>query len=160
MGNQNWHTPKWFYKVLEDLMVHETGHVFQLDAASTDENPLGTYEYYTPADNGLIMPWRNATFWNPPWKQFAWWVNKADREAENDGVHSCGVGPAGSNQKWFHETARKWRCYAPTMRIQYLDPDTGDAPGKAYSNTMAYFIGPKFRNMSPERFDLRPLLIG
>lgn len=156
MSNQNWRTPQWFYERLGMVMALHTGYVFLLDAATTADNPLGTDNFYTPADNGLVQPWRDATFCNCPWAFFHQWIRKAHREAIAAGLSSCLVGPAGSNQRWFHEIAILWKIYTPSKRIQYIDPATGATPGHAYSNTMAYFFGPAFRNKR-RGFDMSPL---
>ncbi|CAN5539917.1 hypothetical protein BH18THE2_BH18THE2_28490 [soil metagenome] len=71
-----WQTPR---KLFQQL--NEEFH-FQLDAATSEDNPMQTSNFYTEKDNGLSKPWLNPTWVNPPYgKDYViLWLEKAIQE--------------------------------------------------------------------------------
>lgn len=75
-----WETPLWLFNWLDETFK------FQLDAAASAENALCDF-YYDETENGLLQPWENSTFCNPPrcnrkGMRAEDWVNKGYEEAK------------------------------------------------------------------------------
>ena len=105
-NNQEWGTPQFLFHTLT-----RTEGPFKLDAATTEDNPLGTPYFYTKKDNALEKRWRNPTFCNPPYGRDVWkWVCKAYLEsiAGNKVVMLL---PARVGTRWFH----KWIWQRPKV---------------------------------------------
>jgi phage N-6-adenine-methyltransferase len=64
-----------------ECLYHELNSKFHftLDAATTEDNPLGTPKFYTKKDNGLTKSWAGeSVFLNPPYgRDISLWVRKA-----------------------------------------------------------------------------------
>jgi len=62
-ASSRWRTPVWFLE-----LVRRVGPIV-LDPASTADNPTGALAWYTPAQNGLRLPWpvSGLVFVNPPY---------------------------------------------------------------------------------------------
>lgn len=67
------YTPKWIFDAM--------GLEFDLDPASPFEGPwhVPAEEFYTPADDGLFLPWFGLVFCNPPWSEFTYWAERYRR---------------------------------------------------------------------------------
>lgn len=80
---------------------------FQLDAAADANNSIAP-THYDEQSNGLLQPWYNITWCNPPFANIAPWVEKAWIESEQ-GVTSFLLVPAsvGANwwKNWVHDKA-------------------------------------------------------
>lgn len=139
MGNQNYRTPPWLLALLEREVLG--GKRFKLDAAATRENAV-CKRYHDEAANGLLQPWADPTYCNPPYRAIELWIAKACREAEGSGLVACVVGPKGCSQAWFHEWAKRGTIWAPDQRIAFLDPDTGAQTESAREDSMVYSFGP------------------
>lgn len=91
-------TPQDFFDKL-DREFH-----FVLDAAATKKSAK-CRRYYTPADNGLEMPWScagGAVFCNPPYgRETGKWVRKAWEEAQK-GTTIVLLIPARTDTTYFH----------------------------------------------------------
>ena len=79
--SENWATPQWLY----DLLNKE--FKFELDAAASLDNAKCSH-FYSEKDNGLVLPWANSTFCNPPFnkkkKMYIYpWTQKAVEEMKN-----------------------------------------------------------------------------
>ena len=67
-SRQDWRTPKPLFDRLDEAFH------FGLDPCTSEDNPLGTGEFYTATDNGLARPWRSNAFVNPPYnRQWPLW---------------------------------------------------------------------------------------
>ncbi len=97
-GSKDYRTPKRLYEEL-DAEFH-----FQLDAATTKDNPLGTKYFYTEEDDALSKPWnKNATFCNPPYGlKIGEWVRKGYLDSVKYGVTIVMLLPSRTDTRWFH----------------------------------------------------------
>lgn len=103
LGNQNWRTPKYFFDIIQKNFDIE------LDACTTEENPLNCKNFYTPKDDGLNCYWKTWTYCNPPYGQSTLWVKKAVYEMNNRDVCSILLLPANTETNWFHDCI--WNKY-------------------------------------------------
>lgn len=93
----DWETPQ----VLFDTLNEE--FKFELDVAASKTNHK-CKKFYTPKDNGLIMPWSDSNWCNPPYgRQIYNWVKKANDELTNKQNLTVMLIPARTDTKWFHE---------------------------------------------------------
>lgn len=118
-AKQGWATPQWLYDALRARFT------FVLDAAADAENTK-CIMFYDEKANGLMRPWLDATFCNPPWGDIGPWVTKAGFEA-NRGVRSVLLLPQlGLTTSWYK--AARARCVTEILspRIAYVGP--GSAP--------------------------------
>lgn len=89
---------------------------FELDAATTQDNPLQTPHFYTPAENGLEMPWLNWTYCNPPYgRNVGLWLVKAQIERLK-GISSVFLLPVRTDTRWFHDCIYK----KPFAEIRFI----------------------------------------
>jgi phage N-6-adenine-methyltransferase len=72
---------------------------FALDAAASVENAIAPI-FYTEETNGLIQPWLNMTWCNPPYSNIAPWVEKAWTESLL-GATSFVLVPASAGANWW-----------------------------------------------------------
>ena len=69
-------------KILEPVRRFFGGEIL-LDPATQPENPTGAVSFYTEKDNGLIQPWSDGTFVNPPYgRVLQEWCSKIHWEAD------------------------------------------------------------------------------
>ena len=117
---QGMRTPPWLFAFARTLTSVE----FKLDAFASVEDALCT-NYYDVAANGLVQPWLDATFANPPFNLMAKVVDKALTEAADRHQTSVLIGPAGCSQQWFHRLIKfaGTTVYFPDRRLQFLQPD-------------------------------------
>ena len=61
-----------------------------------------TVRYFGPPHDpgGLVLPWVDRTFFNPPYKDLKLWLARA---VEQDTVWSIGLVPVRTHRKWFRE---------------------------------------------------------
>ena len=95
MSRQDWRTPPWLFKLL-----NEKFGFFMLDAAATGDNSLCNV-FLDKEFDGLVQNWMDPTFCNPPFKNFGHWMEKAWLEWSERKVRSVLVGPTGCSQAWF-----------------------------------------------------------
>ena len=73
-----------------------------MDAATTEDNPLGTPYFLTKKDDALVQAWKNPTYVNPPFGRGIYeWVRKAYIESVL-GTLVVMLIPARTDTKWFH----------------------------------------------------------
>lgn len=101
-----WQTPKWLY----DLLNREFH--FNLDPAATHQNALCA-NYYTEEVNGLIQPWYDPTFVNPPYSNLYQWVRKGYEEAEKGNATVVMLVPARTD-------TRAWWNYVRWGEVRFL----------------------------------------
>lgn len=93
----DWETPP---RVFE--RIAERFGPFALDAAALPCNAK-VAPFYTPDDDGLILPWLNPTFCNPPYgRALPAWLKKAIREQAR-GITSVLLLPSNTDTAWFHD---------------------------------------------------------
>lgn len=102
---------------------------FTLDSAATKENTK-CVNFYSPEQNGLILPWSGIVFCNPPYGRnvIDKWVKKGYTEAiqNHDSIRIVMLLPARVDTKWFHDYCRKAKeIYFIKGRIQFSNHKTG-----------------------------------
>jgi phage N-6-adenine-methyltransferase len=77
---------------------------FTLDPCATVINAKVPANYYTEADNGLLLPWTGErVFMNPPYgREIYAWTRKAREEAAQ-GALVVGLLPASTDLQWWHD---------------------------------------------------------
>lgn len=153
IGNQTWRTPPWLFKKLEKEIV---GGRFLLDAAASKENAM-CKRFFTEKDDGLTKKWAARTFINPGYAQFGKWIAEAVRQARDNDITVCLIGPKGCSQRWFHEYAKQGTIYAPDRRIVFFHHTTGKPTAGAREDSMIYVVGSGFWNpvTKPGQFEYR-----
>jgi phage N-6-adenine-methyltransferase len=112
-------TPEWIYDKLNRR------HEFQLDPATTPDNPLNTKFYYTQTDNGLDKDWEPVnTFINPPYSQVGKWVTKAHDQflinaKKNPEIVIVMLLATRTDTKWFHDIVLESRLMG-YCEIQFI----------------------------------------
>jgi phage N-6-adenine-methyltransferase len=120
-----WNTPT----PLKEDLIQEFGR-FDLDPATTEENPMNAFAYFTIEEDGLLQPWNAKTVYvNPPYGRIiSKWIDKALNEFE------CGrcekvvmLLPSRTCTRWFH------RLYEGGYEIRFFKGrlrygDRGPAP--------------------------------
>jgi hypothetical protein len=124
-------TPPWLYEEMCRLMGVAK---FALDAFGSAENSMCSV-YCDVEANGLVLPWIDPTFCNPPFSLMTAVVDKAIAEKIRVGL----IGPAGCSQKWFQKLLRHAVVYFPDKRLQFHEPD-GSLKKGAMSDTAVYII--------------------
>lgn len=90
-----WSTPDWLFQELDKEFN------FKTDVCALPENAK-CEKYFTPEDDGLLMPWSGSCWCNPPYgNAIADWVHKAWRESKNGCTVVCLL-PARTDTRWFH----------------------------------------------------------
>lgn len=140
-SEQGMRTPPWLYQACCRLLGVER---CELDAFASLANSLCRV-YYSEGNSGLVGPWIEPTFANPPFKIMAAAVAKAISEATTRGVRSALIGPAGCSQAWFHRLLERAAIYLPNRRLVYLTPD-GKATAGARQDTAVYIIDGQWRD--------------
>ena len=112
--NQEWCTP---FDIFHDL--NDEFH-FELDAATTPDNPLGCKHFFTKEDDALTKEWKWTTFINPPFsipeefrkvkaKDRPSWVHplkdwiKKSYETACKGHTVVMLIPSRTGNSWFHQ---------------------------------------------------------
>ena len=142
---QSRRTPPWLYAACCDALGVAT---CVLDAFASADNALCA-TYYDAAANGLVQPWVDPTFANPPFKLMTEVVKKAIYEIKH-GCRSVLIGPAGCSQAWFHALWPHAVIYWPTRRLVYLDL-AGQATGGAMQDTAVYVLDGESRDVPEVR---------
>jgi phage N-6-adenine-methyltransferase len=142
--DQERRTPPWLFAWAARCLGIDRKE-FLLDAFASAENAL-CHRYYSATDNGLVQPWEDATFANPPFEMMGAVIDKALDEQRNRGIRSAVVGPAGCSQRWFHKLLPYATAWCPSTRINYLDRE-GAPTHRARTDTMLY----TFENVSQAR---------
>jgi phage N-6-adenine-methyltransferase len=67
---QTWFTPSY---VLDEVRI-DLGGSIGLDPCTTDNNPVGAEQFYTPTEDGISQPWGSPGWWpsvfvNPPYSK-------------------------------------------------------------------------------------------
>lgn len=104
---------------------------FQLDPATTEDNPLGTGIYFTKEHDGLSYPWNRNVFCNPPFGSgIKQWINKMDKEADDYNQQYVYVMllPARTDTKWFQDSIMERsrnNCgvYFLKGRLKFVNPN-------------------------------------
>lgn len=129
-------TPRWLF----DLLDRRYGP-FRLDAAASRHNRMcDAYHGPDRGSDGLIDPWADVTFCNPPFRDTGAWVRKACTEFDERGIRSVLVLPVGCSQAWFHRhLLGKHEILYPTRRINF-DLPTGEPTRSADRDTLIVVV--------------------
>jgi hypothetical protein len=103
-------------KALLELVAHALGGKIALDAADTlQQTPALKHYTGEPGSDGLVEPWTDGTYCNPPYKDLKEWLSKACKEATTGSriVVLCPVRP---HRAWFRRAMRE------ATSIVYLNP--------------------------------------
>lgn len=73
--NNSWRTPLDLAQDVRDLFGGSIG----LDPCTEEVNPLRAETYYTK--DGLLLPWQDRTWCNPPYDQLPQWLTKLTEES-------------------------------------------------------------------------------
>ncbi|MDE2107172.1 MAG: hypothetical protein KGL39_58745 [Patescibacteria group bacterium] len=97
-----WQTPPELVERIRTLF----GGAIDLDPATTSRNPVQARRCYTPAEDGILMPWAGRVYCNPPYgRTIAHWADKAITEAAKPGVQIVMLMPARTDAQWFQRLA-------------------------------------------------------
>jgi phage N-6-adenine-methyltransferase len=150
MGQQDMRTPKWLFDLLNELYGP-----FQLDAFADHHNALCKRYYTEQGDDGLIAPWLDRTFANPPFSIFDRAMCKAVTSNLAHGHRSVLIGPVACSQRWFHDwVVPNGHILVPNKRINFLRPD-GTPTKSADRDTMIFLVG--YREPWATRLLVEPL---
>jgi phage N-6-adenine-methyltransferase len=97
-ASDEWATPQ---KLVEAAAARLGVLDFALDAAATPENAKAP-RFYTREDSGLLHPWLNPTWCNPPYSIVAYFAKHAAEQARN-GVRVALLVPARTDTRWWHK---------------------------------------------------------
>lgn len=95
-----WNTPS----TLREQLIEEFG-VFDLDPATTIQNPMNAEHFYTVNEDGLKQPWLGSNVYvNPPYgRVLSHWVSKALEEFEGGRAKRIVMLlPSRTCTRWFH----------------------------------------------------------
>lgn len=71
--NQTAFTPEYVLTPVRECF----GGQIALDPCTTPDNPCAAKQFYSPPDDGVMLPWRDGTFVNPPYgKARERWVHR------------------------------------------------------------------------------------
>ncbi len=102
-AKEDWQTPNVILDALRVLWPEGIG----LDPCTVADNPTGAAQFYTPADDGLAMPWTTArVYCNPPYKRgklgIKAWVGRCAAHAPRGGTaEAVALVPARTDTGWF-----------------------------------------------------------
>lgn len=128
------------YQTPKDLF-DKLNHIFefQLDAATTPDNPLGTEYFFTPDTNALRWEWNYNTYINPPYGKrdlkkgkedsIDDWINKMHSESVRNPFNQyVMLVPAATDTRWFQDLIMtKYRensvIYLIKGRLKFINPE-------------------------------------
>jgi len=113
----------WLFKYLEEKFGK-----FDLDPATTEDNPLKTPHFFTKKDNGLCRKWFGRVFLNPPYgSEIVYWVRKSFLETKklrNAEIVVCLL-PSRTDTKWWHNyVMRSDEVYFIKGRLKFEGADS------------------------------------
>lgn len=123
---------------------------FALDAFADAGNALCLdYLDGSPGHDGLVEPWSDWTFANPPFKLMGRVVDKALVEVVSFGrARSVIVGPAGCSQRWFGALWPHAHVWLPDQRLVFLD--RAGEPTRGAMQDSAVYVVDGARRQRPE----------
>lgn len=158
-GNQEWYTPPYLIEAVRRVM----GRI-DCDPASCEiaNRTVGATQYYTKEQDGLVQPWGENCFLNPPYaaklvSQFADAV--ADRILDGSVKQICVLVNNATETKWFRRMAGLAAavCFIES-RVKFFDQD-GNPSGSPLQGQAMIYIGPKVDAFRHEFSDIGLVLI-
>lgn len=104
--------PEIYKKALEYFGLSE----FSLDVCCSDNYIPAIMHYSLPKYNGLIMPWVNFSWCNPPYNECKKWIEKAYKENKERDIVIVMLLPARTETKYWHD----FILNNPNCQIQFL----------------------------------------
>lgn len=135
-SRQNWRTPLWLFHAL-------TGSCkIDMDVAADCENTLSPwYLDGTPGKNGLVEPWGDVNWCNPPFKAVAQFVTRAIDEAAL-GRSTILLTTGSTETRWFHEAfTAAHGVLLITGRVSFIDPSTLQCVPGNPAGSAVFYIG-------------------
>lgn len=86
------------------------GGNIELDPCTEPGNHLRAIHYYTERDDGLMLPWVDGTWCNPPYDQMRDWLEKAEYEASLGASIGFLTSVARTEQAYFQRFVRHATC--------------------------------------------------
>lgn len=118
---------------------------FQLDAAASESN-VKCSKFYTRFNSGLLNPWIDRTWCNPPYSRgnLGLWCKKAGDESGS--VSSALLIPAAVGTRWFYEAVMGRKLVILVGRVQFGGALVEEEPTGAKFDSCVALFGPAFRN--------------
>lgn len=138
-GNNEWYTPEKYIKAARDVMG-----AIDLDPASSDvaQETVQAAEHFTPADDGLALPWHGRVWLNPPYAQplITHFVEKLTKEWGSGHLTAAILLTHNyTDTKWFHLAANSCSAICFTRgRITFPDAN-GNACSPTQGQAFFYF---------------------
>jgi phage N-6-adenine-methyltransferase len=104
--SSDYQTPLDFFNKIDSIFQ------FDIDVATTEDNPLGTPRFYTQLDDSFRKSWDGNCWCNPPFGKnlgIKKWIGKMQWEyCHNEDRIYCMLLPARVETVWFQDSI--WRC--------------------------------------------------
>jgi hypothetical protein len=119
-----WYTPPW---LINQIIRPLLGGVIDLDPCSPSPAPywIKARNFYTPADDGLCLPWVGRVFVNPPYNDTGEWLRAAGTHIAVGQASAlaflCNAAPG---YRWFEIAWRRWPVlfFRERVKFWYLCP--------------------------------------
>jgi site-specific DNA-methyltransferase (adenine-specific) len=145
---QDYETPDWLFDLLDDEFQ------FTIDGAASSYNTKHE-RYWTKEDNALAQDWTDETVWiNPPFENkranrtLSKFVEKAWNETRSVSVKVVMLVPVKSDQRWWHEWAKRCEIRFIKGRIKFDGEEhthTGPLAVLIFGRDVRPKIGPSIR---------------
>jgi len=134
-----WETPDWLF----NACVRRFGE-FNLDVCATEANTK-CRQFFSPADDSLVLPWYGRCWMNPPYSAPERWISKAIEETWGASTRLCEVVallPSDTSTRWFHEAV-----FPHALSISFLRPRVRfvGAAGSPPFGSMVVLFGSRWR---------------
>lgn len=119
-SKQNWRTPSWIFKGMNDVIP------FTLDAAADKDNALVKDHYFDTGSDALRQQWHGNVWCNPPYRIAGRFVAHGLQQVKQFGstvVFLLRIPSIGAN--WYVNAAPQALTVLITPRFDFVDPDTG-----------------------------------
>lgn len=147
-----WCTPRDWLDRVSDVL----GGIAFDPCASSDTSLHFAATNVTAADNGLARGWDDGWYANPPYSRgnLQLWIAKCAEQA-GAGRDGLALVPSRTGSRWFQREL--WPSAQALLfvagRIPFVDPNTGEQPGRGRIDTVFAFYGagvPRFREVFGE----------
>lgn len=105
-------TPELYKMALDKLDIN----VFSLDTCCSDKHIPALEHYMHPDSNGLLEPWHDNCWCNPPFNNCKQWIEKAYKENKQFHINIAMLLPVRTETKYWHD----YILYNPNVEIQWL----------------------------------------
>lgn len=131
--SNEWYTPPEFMRLVYQVLGDPVG----VDPASNPEKNVRAYINYVKEDNGLIHPWIDRVFLNPPYGQdVLTWVDKLINERPRTSITLLG---SNTDTKYFHKLAGWADCVLFRKgRLSFIPGPGNTSSGSTVKNAVFY----------------------